>query len=199
MQRQTPRVILRSPRRGRFGGEEVLVLEMGLAGAKFEHAVRLDVGLEATFTCGPLTTPAVVRHSVLLPAKTGVVYQTGIWFSEIGDAERELLLDLLVHEAQEQVVEWEANLAGEARERPPRRPSRQSAVAVRYVRLRLTNDGWLRTVTADPNQPLDGIVVVDGTPEEEIDVLRETYEQADDEMRELMRRVATVAVLEQLR
>lgn len=177
----------------------MLVLEMGLAGAKFEHSSRVDVGLDATFTCGPLTTPAVVRHSVLLPAKTGVVYQSGISFSGVGDAERELLLDLLVHEAQEQVVEWEANLAGEMRERPPRRPSRFSAVAVRYVRLRLTNDGWLRTISSDPNQPLDGITIVDGTPEEEIDVLRETYEQADEDMRELMRRVATVAVLEQLR
>lgn len=177
----------------------MLVLEMGLAGAKFEHSGRFDVGLDAPFTCGPLSTAAMVRHSVLLPAKAGVVYQSGIWFSQLGEAERALLLDLLVHEAQEQVVEWEANLAGELRVRPARQPARHSAVAVRYVRLRLTNDGWLRTLTSDPNQPPDGILVVDSTPEEEIDVLRETYEQADDEMRELMRRVATVTVLEHLR
>lgn len=177
----------------------MLVLEMGLAGAKFEHAGRLDVGLDATFTCGPLTTSGVVRHSVLLPARTGVIYQSGVWFPDVGEAERVLLLDLLVHEAQEQVVEWEANLAGELRVRPARPPSRRSAVAVRYILLRYTNDGWLRTITTDPNQPLDGIAVTDGTPEEDIDILRETYEQADEEMRELMRRVATVAILEQLR
>ena len=37
MLRQTPRVILRNPRRGRFGDTEILVLEMGLGGAKFEQ------------------------------------------------------------------------------------------------------------------------------------------------------------------
>ena len=196
MQRQNPRVILRSPRRGRFGDDEVLVLEMGLGGAKFEHSGRFDVNRTAMFVCGPLTIEGVVRHSVLLPAKTGVVYQSGIQFPVIGEAERTLLLDLLVHEAREQVTEWEANLRGE---RAPRKPARKSAVARRYICLRYPNTGWIRTITSDPNQPLDGITIGDGTPEEEIAVLRRDYERGNDEMRELIRAVATVAILEQMR
>ena len=198
MLRQTPRVILRTARRGRFGEEEVLVLEMGLGGAKFEHSSRFDVGRLETFACGPLTTEAVVKHSVLLPAKTGVVYQSGVSFTKIGSSEHDLLLDLLVHEAQEQVIEWESNLQGV--ERPSaRRPARRSAVALRFVALRRKASGWEQIITSDPNQPLDGITIVDGTPDEDVAVLKETYEHADDAMRELMRRVATVAILEHLR
>ncbi len=198
MVRQTPRVILRAPRRGRFGEEELLILEMGLGGAKFEHSGRLDVGRLETFACGPLTTQAVVKHSVLLPAKSGVVYQSGVSFTNAGNAEHELLLDLLVHEAQEQVIEWESNLQGV--ERPSaRKPARQSAVALRFTALRRTPRGWEQKITSDPNQPVDGITIVDGTAEEDVAVLKETYENADEAMRELMRRVATVAILEQLR
>jgi hypothetical protein len=196
MQRQNPRVILRSPRRGRFGDEEVLVLEMGLGGAKFEHSGRFDVNRTAVFSCGPLTIQGVVRHSVLLPAKTGVVYQSGIQFPVVGEAERALLLELLVHEAREQVDEWEANLRGE---RAPRKPARKSAVAPRYVCLRYTNAGWLHAITSDPNQPIDGITILNDTTEEEIAILRRDYERGDEAARELIRAVATVAILEQMR
>lgn len=198
MLRQTPRVILRSPRRGRFGDDEVLVLEMGLGGAKFEHPSRLDVGRVGAFACGPLTTTAVVKHSVLLPAKQGVVYQSGVSFTNIGKAEHDLLLDLLVHEAQEQVIEWESNLQGVERPRA-RKPARESAVTRRFVALRRKEDIWEQRITSDPNQPVDGITIVEGTAEDDIAVLKETYENADNAMRELMRRVATVAILEQLR
>lgn len=171
---------------------------MGLGGAKFEHSGRLDVGRLETFTCGPLTAQAVVKHSVLLPAKSGVVYQSGVSFTNTGKAEHELLLDLLVHEAQEQVIEWESNLQGV--ERPSaRKPARRSAVALRFIMLRRTPRGWEQKITSDPNQPVDGITIVDGTAEEDVAVLKETYENADEAMRELMRRVATVAILEQLR
>lgn len=199
MQRQSPRVILRNPRRGRFGEDEVLVLEMGLGGAKFEHAGRFDVGRTDVFTCGPLTAAGSVRHSVLRPAQAGVVYQSGIAFTNLGESERNLLLELLVHEAEQQVSEWEANLRGEAPPRASRKPARQSAVAVRFVCLRYTNHGWIRTITGDPNQPVDGITILENTPDEEVATLRRSYQRADAATREFMRQVATLTILEQMR
>ena len=198
MQRQSPRVILRNPRRGRFGEDEVLVLEMGLGGAKLEHSGRFDVGRADTFTCGPLTTTGQVRHSVLLPAKTGVIYHSGIAFTALGERERDLLLELLVHEAEQQVHEWESNLRGDAPARHAR-PRRQSAVTTRFLCLRYTNQGWIRTITADPNQPVDGITIVEGTPDEEMAILRRSYERADSDTREFMRQVAMLTILEQMR
>lgn len=198
MQRQSPRVILRNPRRGLFGEDEVLVLEMGLGGAKFEHAGRFDVGRIDSFACGPLVTTGTVRHSVLLPAKRGVVYHSGVAFTDLGEKEHDLLLELLVHEAEQQVQEWEANVRGDA---PPRhaRPRRESAVATRFLCLRYTNTGWHRAITSDPNQPVDGITIAETTGEEEVAILRRSYERADDETREFMRQVAMLAILEQMR
>jgi hypothetical protein len=197
--RQTPRVILRNARRGRFGEDEVLVLEMGLGGAKLEHGFRSEVGRVARFVCGPLDVDAVVRHSVLLPATTGVVYHSGVMFPNLTTKDHSLLLELLVHEAQQQVVEWEANVRGEEMPMPSRKGVRRSAAAPRFIVLRYRNRAWERTVSRDPNQPPDGVAVVESTPEEEIAVLRQTYERADAETREFMRRVATVAILEQMR
>lgn len=171
---------------------------MGLGGAKFEHSQRLDVGRAAPFVCGPLSTAAAVRHSVLLPGNEGVLYHTGVEFTEAGEAERELLLELLVHEAERQVQEWEANLQGQTPQRP-RKPLRKSEVALRFVCMRYTNHGWIRTITADPNQPVDGITILQTTPDEEVAMLRKSYERGDDDAREFMRQVAMLAILEQMR
>ncbi|MGN6182940.1 MAG: hypothetical protein ACTHQM_04730 [Thermoanaerobaculia bacterium] len=194
--RNTPRIPLRKPRQGYFGEEQVLVLELGLAGAKFEHGTRLDIGTRATFVCGPLTATGSVRHSMLLPAESGIVYHTGISFPELDEVQETYLHQLLMDEAQEQVHEWEANLQGIAW-RP--QPAPKSAVVNRYIALRKTADGWTRTITRDPNQPIDGVAVPADTPDAEVEILRRTYEHADQTMRELMRRMAMVGILERLR
>jgi len=196
--RQTPRVILRRPRRGRFDEGEILVTEIGLGGAKFEHSARLDVRRRGMLSCGPLNTSAIVRHSELLPSKTGIVYQSGIEFVDLDPSDRNLLFDLLVQEAKEQVVEWEANLAGDA-PMGSRHTVVRSAVAVRFLSLKLSPGGWTRSITSDPNQPIDGVAILEDTPESEIEMLCTTYVEADEPARELMRRIATVAILERLR
>lgn len=194
--RNSPRVVLRKAREGRFGDDSVLVLELGLAGAKFEHGLRLAIGTKATFICGPLIARGDVRHSILLPTETGIVYHTGIAFPDLDRSQEEHLYQLLMDEAQEQVSEWEANLQGIGW-RP--KPSRKSVVARRYISLRKTPAGWLRVITSDPNQPVDGVCVPDDTPESELEILRRTYDSADRTMRELMRRMAMVGILERLR
>jgi hypothetical protein len=195
--RQTPRVILRRARPGRFDEMEVLVVEMGIGGAKFEHSQRLDVGRTGAFSCSPLSVPAVVRHSVVLPTPTGFVYHSGVAFTRVTPAEKDLLLELLVHEAREQVVEWESNLAGDT-PLPQRGTVPHSAVAPSFISFRLLPSGWQRAVTIDPNQLLDGVTIVEETPAEEVEMLLRTYEAADQPVRELIRRIAMLAILERL-
>lgn len=197
-QRQSPRVILRRPLDGRFDDATVLVVELGLGGAKFEHPHRIDIGRRARFTCGDFTVEAKVRHSIMLPATSGVVYHIGVSFDLMSDHQKEQLMQILLGEAQEQVAEWEANLSGSVAWQQPR-PARQSAVALRFLSLHLTNQGWRRSPTSDPNHPLDGITVPGDTTEEEIVVLCETFESGDLHTRELLRRMATVTILERLR
>ncbi len=194
--RSAPRVILRKPREGRYGEDSGLVLELGLAGAKFEHGTRLAIGTSATFICGPLIARGDVRHSMLLPTASGVVHHTGISFPDLSPSQQEHLYQLLLEEAQEQVNEWEANLQGVGW-RP--KPARKSAVVRRYLALRKTPGGWTQTITADPNQPIDGVAVPEDTPGSELEILRRTYDAGDRTTRELMRRMAMVGILERLR
>jgi len=196
-QRQTPRVILRRPLDGRFDGESVLVVELGLGGARFEHAQRIDIGRQGRFICGQFLVTARVRHAVLLPARSGVIYHIGISFDDLTSEQKEFLMKLLIGEAQEQVAEWEANLSGTLNWQPP--PSRRSAVKLGFLSLNLTNQGWRRSPTSDPNQPLDGVTVPGDTPEGEIAILCETFEKGDHATRELLRRMATVTILERMR
>lgn len=196
-QRQSPRVILRRPLEGRFDGDNVLVVELGLGGAKFEHPQRVDIGRQGKFLCGDFAASARARHAILLPARSGVVYHIGISFDALMAEQKELLMKLLIGEAQEQVAEWEANLSGTLGWQPP--PSRRSAVALGFVSLHLNNQGWRRNATSDPNQPLDGVTVPGDTSEDEIAILCETFEKGDHPTRELLRRMATVTILERIR
>ena len=196
-QRQTPRVILRKPLEGFFDNVSVLVVELGLGGAKFEHPQRIDIGRKGLFVCGAFRGEASVRHSVMLPADGGVVYHIGISFHGLAAAQNQQLINLLLAEAQDQVAEWESNLSGTSTWLP--KPSRRSAVSLSFLSLHLTNEGWQRHPTSDPNQPIDGITVPGDTPEEDLAVLCRTFEGADHATRELLRRMATVTILERMR
>lgn len=196
-QRQTPRVVLRDPIEATFEGMRVLIVELGPGGAKIEHARRIDLQAKAHLVCGSFDLHAQVRHSTVLPAREGVVYHSGLLFIGVTASQREVLMRLLVEEAQRQVVDWEANLSGQVKWRPDHGP--KSAVLHRFTCLQLTNAGWNRFATSDPNQPLDGITVSGDTPDEEINLLCTSYEQADPAGRELLRRMATVSILERLR
>ena len=196
-QRQTPRVVLRDPIEATFEGTRVLIVELGPGGAKIEHAQRIDLQRKARLVCASFDLHAQVRHSTVLPAREGVIYHSGLLFIGVTASQREVLMGMLVEEAQRQVVDWEANLTGQVKWRPENTP--KSAVAHRFLCLQLTNAGWNRFATSDPNQPLDGVTVAGDTPEEEINLLCTSYEQGDHGGRELLRRMATVSILERLR
>lgn len=193
--RQDPRVILRKSIDAQFDGAPVLVLEVGLGGAKFEHRQRMHIGRRGMFACGSLVAQAVVRHSIMLPAERGALYHTGVSFTGLDSEQSEQLFKLLIAEAQEQVTEWEANLGGLGWS--PKVIAR-SAVARRFLALQLTAEGWRQTISTDPNQPLDGITVIDDTSKDDIRILCRTYEKGDDATRELLRRMATLAILDRL-
>jgi hypothetical protein len=195
-ERQSPRVILETPLPAKLDEADCLLVEIGLGGAKIEHAERIPVGQQCRFELDGIVYQAVARHAVLLPAKEGVAFHTGVEFVEAGQEHRDALHRLLIREAEQQVRAWEANLAG--RSTLQRTERRRSVVAQRFVWLRWVEGEWLTTVTSDPNQPLDGIAVAADTPQDEIRKLCRTYEASDDAMRDVLRQIATLAILERL-
>ena len=195
-QRQMPRVVLRDPIEATFAGMRVLIVELGPGGAKIEHAQRLDLQSRGRLVCASFDFLAQVRHSTMLPARVGVIYHSGLLFTTVTGPHRDALMRALVEEAQRQVTDWEANLTGQVKWRPEGGP--RSAVSHRFICLQFSNGTWTRVATSDPNQPLDGVTVVGETPDEEIAVLCNTYEQGDQAARELLRRMATVSILERM-
>lgn len=196
-ERRTQRVILRFPLQAAIDEQPVLILELGLGGAKFEHSAPLPINSWRTLVSGPVALSGTVRYSTMLPSTETVIYHSGIEFSGMSSEQAAAVYDLLLSEARQQVSEWEANLEGQQPFRATSRP--RSAALQSYIWLRFLNGRWERIVTTDPNQPLDGVAVPDDTSDEEIQLLCDTYADADDRMRELMRSMATLAILERVR
>lgn len=195
-ERKSQRLILRSPIAATLDDEPVLVLELSLTGAKVEHDQRRNVGALHTLNLGHVALRANVRFAVLLPTASGVTYQTGLEFVAMTPQQTAAIYEILIEAANEQVLAWEANLEGlPVRERK----APKSAVAQRFLWLRLTPRGWTRAETTDPNQPLDGVAVPSDESEDDIRKLCATYEKGDEGTREFLRHVATLAILERIR
>jgi hypothetical protein len=181
----------------RFADQQVILLELGTGGAKIEHQRSLAIGARHLLPLRDAALPSVVRYCTLAPSETGIVYHTGVAFGDLTREQTESIYEILLDEARQQVAEWEANAKGDRWERPEFGP--RSAVALRYVWLRLASGRWSRTVTTDPNQPIDGVAVPGDTPEDDIALLCATYERGDDALRDYLRGCAMVAILERLR
>lgn len=196
-ERTSHRVELRNPLPVTIAEQPAILLELGTGGAKIEHEKKLIIGARVTLPLPDVAVPSMVRYCMMVPSEDGIVYHTGIEFTSITPEQTTAIYGMLLLEAQEQVAEWEANLKGNARRRP--QFGVHSAAALRFIWLRMTRDGWTRTVTTDPNQPIDGIAVPSDTPESEIVLLCSTYEHGDEDLRQYLRGCAMVAILDRLR
>ncbi len=195
--RRSARITLRPPREARFAEQPSLLLELSTGGARVEHRERVMVSSRSVLRLDGFNLSAVVRFSTALPTLTGIVYHTGVEFLNVPPAESAMIEELLHDEVQRQVGEWEANLNGIHLPRLASGP--QSSVQQRYLWLHLTDQGWVRTETSDPNQPLDGIAVFADEPVESIALLCKTYQAADGRSRDYLRACATLAIMERRR
>jgi hypothetical protein len=194
-ERNTPRVILQQPLEGTLGNQRCLIIEVGLGGAKLEHANRVAIGDELDLEMPKRRLRVSVRHSVALPGEAGIVYHTGAAFEGLSETDHAAILELLIHEAEAQVATWEANLEGRL---PIERAGARSVVAPRFIWMRMTRRGWERTDTTDPNQPIDGFAVPAEQTPEEIKTLCDAYQAADEPTRASLRQLAALAIIERM-
>ncbi len=197
-ERRSARIALRPPREVRLGEQPALLLELSTGGARVEHQERVMVASRATLHLPGFDVTARVRYETALPGSSGIVYHTGLQFTDVATPEATMLEDLLRAEVQRQVEEWEANLNGVPM--PPRPVAGpRSSVLQRYLWLHLTSQGWVRKETSDPNQPLDGLAIPADQPLESIALLCKTYENADPRTRDYLRTCATLAIMDRMR
>lgn len=187
---------------------QALILDIGMAGAFLEHYGRVSsgdrfdltfrwLGADVRFDC------EVVRSTVVRdPAgdAKSVVSHTGVHFIEaVGDSQSHLQ-EMMAMSVGRILAAQKANAAG-TRER-----SAGESVLARlgearrkrskgFVSYRFKDNSWWRVPTKSASQPEDGFTVAAWEDENEVAILCETYEIANEEARSLIRLVAELSAM----
>jgi hypothetical protein len=205
--REFQRLKLSKPILATMGTSNVLILDIGIAGAFLEHFGTATAGdqfpltfrwqsADVTFLC-----EAVRSTIVRLPGGDGksVASHTGVRFLEpVGDA-RARLQDLITTFVGRILVAQRANAAGEKPESAGATILARLGEARRmrsrgYINYHYDGVAWWRVPATTSLQPPDGFTVGDFEDAEELETLCRTYEAADEEGRHLIRMVAELSV-----
>jgi hypothetical protein len=205
--REFQRLRLAKPILALMDGQSALILDIGVAGAFLEHYGALNAGhrfqlvfrwqgQDVEFQC-EVARSAVVRS----PGGDGhnVVSHSGVRFLEAIGESQDRLQDMMatfvgkVLAAQKANASGTVDVAGDAILGQLGEARRLRSRG--YVSYRLTSDAWSRLPTDSPQQPPDGFTVAAYEDEEELETLCRTYEQADEEGRDLIRLVAELSAM----
>jgi hypothetical protein len=201
------RLKLTKPILATFGGENALVLDIGIRGALIEHYGTPTPGdrhhlvfkwqsEDVEFECEVVRT-IVVSTGEVDEKKT--VSHSGLRFVKPIGASNARLQELMATFIGRVLAAQKANAAGEHRDPGPTileqlggaRRSRSRG----FVSYRLKGESWWRVPTSSPSQPADGFTVAAHEEDEEVETLCRTYEGTDEEGREMIRLVAELSTL----
>ena len=205
--REFQRLKLSKPILAMMGASNALILDIGIAGAFLEHFGTAQAGdafpltfrwqgEDVTFDC------TVVRSDVVrLPGGDGksVASHTGVRFVQpVGDA-RGKLQDLITTFVGRILDAQKANAAGENKESAGATVLARLGEARRmrsrgFISYHFDGQEWRRVPSANAVQPADGFTVGDYEDPEELETLCRTYEEADEQGRNLIRMVAELSV-----
>lgn len=217
--RASQRLQLAEPIPAKLNDVDVVLLDLGVAGALVEHGGSVEVGSDANlrfdsadgnieFLC------EVVRSSSPQPLPEGVIqfpgadvqdrkYQSGVRFMRaVGDSAERLRRMLAVH-VDRILRAQQANAMGNREKNvidgdatitslgAARRASESGFLVFRYG-----EDGWKKTFALLPDQPLDGFTVGAFEDESHLEGLCRAYEAADEQGRRLIRMMAELSISE---
>lgn len=205
--REFQRLKLSKPILASMGASNALILDIGIAGAFLEHFGTVEAGQsfpltfrwqgeDVTFEC------EVVRSTVArLSAGDGksLASHTGVRFvNPVGDA-RARLQDLITTFVGRILVAQKANAAGENTDAAGAMILARLGEARRmrsrgFVTYHFDGAAWWSVPNTTSVQPDDGFTVGDFEDPEELETLCRTYEEADQEGRNLIRMVAELSV-----
>lgn len=202
--REFQRLRLDPPMPGTLGSTAVSILEIGVLGARVQHADALDQQYsELRFSYGPNEIGLrceVVRTVDSLHARyPGSGLESGLRFlaalGESGDHLRSMLAEL-VHEA----------MKGRRAPLPPNTFRQQPVdgdktvrgVQAGFISYRLEGNNWTHRRVFLPEQPASGFTVAKNEDREEMNRLCTVYQASDDEGRRLIRLFAELSISEAL-
>jgi hypothetical protein len=188
------RLTLAEPLDGWFGDFAVRLVDVSASGAQieFDDPIPHDArGLLRFFWRGSdveilAETARLIHHQ-----------RMGVKFLE----ESEPLRALLAMSAAEVLRALEANARGDRAANVIGDETLTSAwrtQATGYVSWVFENDAWQLHPSSDPEQPENGFTISAGETEEQVEMLKQTYETGDEEARTLTRMLAQLSVADAL-
>lgn len=186
------RLTLTQPLDGWFGDFAVRLVDVSASGAQIEHddPIPADArGLLRFFWRG---------NEVEILAETARLIEQqrmGVRFLE----ESEPLRALLASSAAEVLRALEANARGDRAANVVGEETLTSAWRTQvtgYVCWIFENDRWHPHPSSDPEQPENGFTISAGESDEQVEMLRRTYETGDAEARKMTRMLAQLSVTE---
>jgi hypothetical protein len=202
------RLNLSKPILALMNDRNVLILDIGISGAYFEHYGQVAPGdrfnLVFRWRGDDIEYVAEAMRSTVVRAPggdgTSSVSHTGVRFIEaVGESEARLQ-DMMATFVGRVLAAQKANATPDATEGqgPGAEFLAQLGEARRirsrgYMTYRLHGAQWQREATRVPDQPRDGFTVAAFEDEDELETLCRTYETADEEGRQMIRLVAELS------
>lgn len=183
------RLYLPRPIDGWFGDFPIRLIDVSAAGALIENTDDIPVGARA------LLRFFWQGQEVEITAETvrTLDVESGLRFTE----ESQLLLDLIAQSAAEVLRAQQANLEGDREANVIGDETLTAASAgLRgrgYVTWTLEENGWSRRRTLLADQPPNGFTVAATEGAEQVEMLRQTWENGDDEARRMIRLLAEIS------
>ncbi len=208
--REFQRLKLSKPILATMRGANALILDVGVAGAFLEHygtaehGERFDLsfrwqGEDVRFHCE-------VARSVVVSERGGdgksIVSHTGVRFVEAVGQAQARLQDLIATFVGRILAAQKSNASGERGESAGATVLARLGEARRmrsrgFIAYHLKDNTWWRVPTDSSKQPPNGFTVGAHEDEDEIEILCRTYENGDEEARNLIRLVSELSLLQE--
>lgn len=189
--REYQRLALTKPLSGRFIKYKVRLLDVSATGALIESDAEIPLGKKGTlnFTWR--------KHKVKIKAETVRTEEdrAGLRFIE----QSEQLCELIAESAREVLRAQQANLEGEREKNiisgdETLTTASAGLRAAGWVTWTLEPNGWKKRKSLLPDQPENGFTLAASEPEDQVALLRQTYENGDAEARRITRLLAELSV-----
>jgi PilZ domain len=189
--REYQRLALTSPLDGHFGDTPIHLLDVSAIGALIESETEIPIGRRAVLTF------RWREHHVQIKAESVRTEEdmAGLKFRE----DSRYLRDLIAESAREVLRAQEANMEGDRHRNIISGDETLTTVsaglrAAGFVTWTLLPEGWKKRKSLLPDQPDNGFTLAASEPEDQVELLRNTYENGDDEARRLTRLLAELSV-----
>ncbi|HEY6138595.1 MAG TPA: PilZ domain-containing protein [Thermoanaerobaculia bacterium] len=198
--RKYQRVVMTRPLPGRLGGARVYVLDASLIGLRIAHQgsappAGSPCSIEFEWEGRLIELECEVRrnalHKLAKSANEKSIYHAGLAITgAVGDSDSALrgMIAAIVARALD---EQKANARG-----VPAAAAQyfQTGKGTEYVRCELVGGAWRRTETSRADQPPNGFTVSAEESREHVEMLCDTFVNADDAGRQLIRMMAELSI-----